>query len=618
MKASYNAASFLRNVVRRGALVFLFLICAAPVCAQTDYLVVDVDDLFGLWYSESDWGDFDNDGDLDLLMAGYGPTSGQGYHKFYRNDGNSAFALLDLGITGTGNGSVAFADLDGDNDLDAFVCGQSATGVDFSGIYINEAASFILSDAVIPHRISSSVRFGDYDCDGDLDILLTGGTVDDTSTSFIHIFRNDGDFNFSQVDVNAPGIRYGNADFGDYNNDGWLDIALTGSAGTSNYISKILAGNSEGTFSETGATLPGLRYSRISWYDFDCDGDLDLLLSGSSSNSEPSVFKLFRNDGDDVFTDVPQPNVIGERQGDVAWGDINNDGYPDLIVNGLITTTTYVEKLYLYNPQNGLYEDAQTLTYLKYAAISLGDYDNDGKLDMSVSGHYASGNYWNKLYQNINPAANTAPQPPLALGSEVTGSDVLLSWGSGTDGETPSAGLSYNLRVGTLPGVCDVVSPHADLASGWRKVARPGNAGQRHDYSLRNLPDGTYYWSVQAIDNCFAGSGFAPEQTFTIGAVPVQENLLPALPRVSNHPNPFNPTTRISFTLMSAGKVEVSVFNSRGQKVAILADACLPAGDHSLSWNGTGLNGAILPSGVYDLRVRHGAATLHHRMALIK
>ncbi|HPH61125.1 MAG TPA: VCBS repeat-containing protein [Candidatus Syntrophosphaera sp.] len=127
MKASYNAASFLRNVVRRGALVFLFLICAAPVCAQTDYLVVDVDDLFGLWYSESDWGDFDNDGDLDLLMAGYGPTSGQGYHKFYRNDGNSAFALLDLGITGTGNGSVAFADLDGDNDLDAFVCGQSAT-----------------------------------------------------------------------------------------------------------------------------------------------------------------------------------------------------------------------------------------------------------------------------------------------------------------------------------------------------------------------------------------------------------------------------------------------------------------------------------------------------------
>jgi flagellar hook assembly protein FlgD len=69
---------------------------------------------------------------------------------------------------------------------------------------------------------------------------------------------------------------------------------------------------------------------------------------------------------------------------------------------------------------------------------------------------------------------------------------------------------------------------------------------------------------------------------------------------------------------MSAGKVELSVFNSRGQKVAILADACLPAGDHSLSWNGTGLNGAILPSGVYDLRVRHGAATLHHRMALIK
>ncbi|MCB5247292.1 MAG: FG-GAP-like repeat-containing protein [Candidatus Cloacimonetes bacterium] len=594
------------------------MLWALPALAQTDYLVVDVDDLFGLWYSESDWGDYDNDGDLDLLMAGYGPTSGQGYHKFYRNDGSSVFTLLDLGMTGTGNGSVGFADLDGDNDLDAFVCGQSSTGEDFTGIYINEAGSFVLSDAGIPDRVSSSVRFGDYDCDGDLDILLTGGTVDDTTSGYIHIFRNDGDFNFNQVDVGAPGIRYGNADFGDYNNDGWLDIALTGSAGTSNYISMILAGNSEGTFSEIPVTLPGLRYSRISWYDFDCDGDLDILLSGSSSNSEPSVFKLFRNDGNDVFTDVPQPNVTGERQGDVAWGDINNDGYPDLIVNGLITTTTVVEKLYLFNPQNSLYEDAQTLTYLKYAAVSLGDYDNDGKLDMSVSGHYSSGNYWNKLYQNINPAANTAPQAPSGLASVVAGNSVTLSWDPATDSETPSAGLSYNVRVGTSPGACDIISPLADTATGWRKVARPGNAWQRQDYFVWELADGTYYWSVQAIDNSFAGSGFAPEQTFTIGAVAVQDNIQPAISRLANHPNPFNPSTRISYTLAEPGRARISVYNARGQLVSNLFDEFQTSGDHSLLWNGIDINGAILPSGVYELRIQCAGQLRQHRMALIK
>ena len=611
------------NSARLGAvgkitIFLLIMLWALPALAQTDYLVVDVDDLFGLWYSESDWGDYDNDGDLDLLMAGYGPTSGQGYHKFYRNDGSSVFTLLDLGMTGTGNGSVGFADLDGDNDLDAFVCGQSSTGEDFTGIYINEAGSFVLSDAGIPDRVSSSVRFGDYDCDGDLDILLTGGTVDDTTSGYIHIFRNDGDFNFNQVDVGAPGIRYGNADFGDYNNDGWLDIALTGSAGTSNYISMILAGNSEGTFSEIPVTLPGLRYSRISWYDFDCDGDLDILLSGSSSNSEPSVFKLFRNDGNDVFTDVPQPNVTGERQGDVAWGDINNDGYPDLIVNGLITTTTVVEKLYLFNPQNSLYEDAQTLTYLKYAAVSLGDYDNDGKLDMSVSGHYSSGNYWNKLYQNINPAANTAPQAPSGLASVVAGNSVTLSWDPATDSETPSAGLSYNVRVGTSPGACDIISPLADTATGWRKVARPGNAWQRQDYFVWELADGTYYWSVQAIDNSFAGSGFAPEQTFTIGAVAVQDNIQPAISRLANHPNPFNPSTRISYTLAEPGRARISVYNARGQLVSNLFDEFQTSGDHSLLWNGIDINGAILPSGVYELRIQCAGQLRQHRMALIK
>ena len=592
--------------------VLLLALLTLPAWGQTDYLVVDVGDLFGLWYSESDWGDYDNDSDLDLLMVGYGPTTGQGYLKFYRNDGNSTFTLLDTPMLGTGNGTCRFADFDNDNDLDALICGQVASGVDTTRVYINTGGVFTDCGFNFPPRVSSSASIGDYDNDGDQDILLTGGTIDDVSTGYIQIFRNDGSFNFTPIEVVTPGIRNGVAEFGDYNSDGWLDIAYTGSAGSGNYVSRILRGSSTGAFTDINAPLAGLRYSKISWLDYDCDGDLDVILSGSYSNEAESQFKLYRYDGSDVFTEVAQPNVLGERQGDLAWGDINNDGYADLIVNGLITTSTYVEKLYIFNPQNGLWEDGQTLTYLKYAAVSLGDYNNNGKLDMSVSGLYASGNYWNKLYNNVCAVANTPPTPPDALGSGIVNGVVYLSWSTGSDAETPFGGLTYNVRVGTTPGGSQILSAMADPATGWRKVARPGNA--RAEYQLRDLPDGTYYWSVQAIDNAFAGSAFAPEHTFTIGVDNSDFVAPPNIASLRNFPNPFRAETRIELELKAPGRVKADIYNLKGQKVRSLLDSDLHAGNNGLTWDACDSGGNPLPAGIYTVRIQCGTQIKYHKI----
>ncbi|MFO8144830.1 MAG: FG-GAP-like repeat-containing protein [Candidatus Syntrophosphaera sp.] len=585
--------------------------------AQTDYFVDDVNDLFGLWYSDSVWGDFDDDHDLDLLMVGYGLTSGQGNIKFYRNDGNSVFNLVDNAMTGTGNGSVGFADLDGDNDLDILICGQVESGVDITKVYVNNGGVYEDCGHDFPPRVSSSVCFGDYDNDGDLDILLSGGTVSDTSVGFLQIFRNEGSFDFTQVDVTTSGIKYGNADFGDYDNDGWLDIAYTGRTGSGDYVSRILRGSQDGTFTDISAPLEGLRYSRIFWADYDCDGDLDVFLSGSFDNAEPSPFHVYRNDGNDVFTDVPQPNVSGERQGDVVWGDINNDGYGDIIVNGLVTTTSWVANVYLYNPQNGLFENTQTMTYLKYAAMALGDYNNDGKLDLSLSGRYDFEDYWNELYLNASTIPNTAPQAPDNLNSSVLDDTVILSWDPAQDAETPAAGLTYNVRVGTISGGCDIIGPMADPVTGWRKIAAQGNAGQRLIYGISGLADGNYHWSVQAIDNSYAGSAFPDEQIFTIGGVHEQDNVQPVISRITNHPNPFMPETLITFELKTPGKTSISIYNVRGQLVSTLCDAELKAGRHELSWNGRSMDGKALPSGIYTLLLKNGLLAQSHKMILL-
>jgi len=85
------------------------------------------------------------------------------------------------------------------------------------------------------------------------------------------------------------------------------------------------------------------------------------------------------------------------------------------------------------------------------------------------------------------------------------------------DAETVTPlGLTYRLRVGTTPEGIEIMSPHADVATGKRRVTARGNVSATNTWALRNLPRGTYYWSVQAIDSAFAGSPFGAEATFAI------------------------------------------------------------------------------------------------------
>jgi len=76
--------------------------------------------------------------------------------------------------------------------------------------------------------------------------------------------------------------------------------------------------------------------------------------------------------------------------------------------------------------------------------------------------------------------------------------------------------LTYNVRVGTAPGLGDVVNPMS-LADGYRLVARRGNAWWNTNFVVTALQPGrAYYWSVQAVDNSFAGGPFSAEAGFTI------------------------------------------------------------------------------------------------------
>ncbi|MFC2138267.1 PKD domain-containing protein [Bacteroidota bacterium] len=258
-------------------------------------------------------------------------------------------------------------------------------------------------------------------------------------------------------------IEYGFGDWGDYDNDGYLDILLSGLEDNSNRVSKIYRNNGDNSFSEqTDIILRGVLEGSVDWGDYDNDGDLDILLSGESKSYATTVY---RNDGNNIFTEL-----------DFDFAGLN------------------------------------------YSTAAWGDYDSDGDLDILIAGYLDPNNpeSFTAIYQNNGNWENNKPAAPTNLLTEKYGYGILLKWDAAIDDQTPSAALSYNLRVGTSSGGYDIVAPMSDIISGDLLTPQMGYCNLNTQWHLDSLAVGKYYWSVQAVDNSFLGGEWATEQTFII------------------------------------------------------------------------------------------------------
>jgi len=482
---------------------------------STSFLEQTAITLTGVYRGSVAWGDYDNDGDLDILLTG-GNDSGY-ISKIYRNNGDNTFTeQTGISLTGVERNSIDWGDYDNDGDLDILLTGGYYDGGDqyISKIYQNNGDNtFTEQTGISLNEVDgSSVAWGDYDNDGDLDILLTG------SSSFGYIskiYKNNGDNTFAeQTGISLTGVRNSSVAWGDYDNDGDLDILLTGEASDS-VVSKIYKNNGDNTFTEqTGISLTGVGNSSVAWGDYDNDGDLDILLTGEASDSV--VSKIYKNNGDNTFAEQTGISLTGVDNSSVAWGDYDNDGDLDILLTGY-TGSTRISKIYKNNGDNTFTEQTGiTLTGVSGSSVAWGDYDNDGDLDILLSGFYYEGtpHYISKIYKNNITESNTAPFAPTGLTAFCNADSVVLSWNKASDNETPQNGLSYNAYLYSENG--DTIwSCMADYSNGYRRIPKIGNAQQDTCWTIRNLELGKYYWSVQAIDHSFAGSPFAPEQNFS-------------------------------------------------------------------------------------------------------
>ncbi len=291
---------------------------------------------------------------------------------------------------------------------------------------------FVLKNSVSPQRYSIETMTGgvavfDYNNDGLLDIFFTNGaeipSLEKSNSSFHNkLFRNNGDGTFTDVTEKAglAGVGYSmGVAAGDYDNDGFVDLYVTGFN-----RNQLFHNNGDGTFTDrtekagvNGVLKQGKPWSvAAGWIDYDNNGLLDLFVVNyldyslsTAHNCEtgnivdycsPNEYRgtpniLYRNNGDGTFTDVSQPSRISKYLGKgmgVAFADYDGDGFTDIFVSN-----DSIPNFLLHNNGDGTFTEVALLAGVAYnqngkAVAGMGadfrDIDNDGMPDIFLTAMY--------------------------------------------------------------------------------------------------------------------------------------------------------------------------------------------------------------------------------------
>ena len=303
-------------------------------------------------------------------------------------------------------GALAAGDYDGDGDADVFLTGELQDGTVHSALYrfverrVTPIPNSIPKIDHVFERLNfpkrdvkgGSVVWRDMNNDGRLDILVTGLAVEENTTTTTifrpatDIYINSSGTFFVNGTSGLPGVHRSRADAADFNGDGIMDVVLGGQAETGPVMG-VWLGNGDGTFTAGPTSFEGLTLTSLDISDMDADGDQDFIVGGFTATGRPTV-RLFRNDGAGGFSRVEAgfPDLYFASAG---LGDIDFDDDPDILVSGgqLAPTIMRGDTWVFRNDGSGNFEgSSSSLTGLFGGGSLFRDMDGDTDLDFITWG----------------------------------------------------------------------------------------------------------------------------------------------------------------------------------------------------------------------------------------
>ncbi|MBK9106705.1 MAG: VCBS repeat-containing protein [Saprospiraceae bacterium] len=296
--------------------------------------------------------------------------------------------------------SVNWVDVNGDGYIDCFISNGPQGGQN-NMLYINDTHgnfTAVTDDPIVKDGApSDGATFADIDNDGDLDAFVVNW-YNKNNLAYI----NDGTGRFTQVLEGIWVNHFGyseTASFGDYDNDGLVDLYVTNSAGSKK---NFLYHNTGAAVMESVvgiAPVTDVSSSRnVSWTDIDADGDVDLYVANENGEKE----QLYRNDGAGVFEKLIEPLITVDQYSTMSssWGDIDNDGDLDLFLANDASKNQLFRNEGNFNFSRILDTDISNAAAHSFSS-AWADIDNDGDLDLFTTNAFLNGvRLKNKLYLN--------------------------------------------------------------------------------------------------------------------------------------------------------------------------------------------------------------------------
>ena len=566
-------------------------------------------------------GDYDGDGDLDLYVArgGWGNMN-RDSDTLYRNDGGIFTKDAQLKHAEKGFDSV-FVDYDNDGDLDFFL--GTVEGVFLyrnrgRGVFDNATA-----ETGLKAWMAFTAAFGDYDKDGHLDIYLPmfGANL---------LYRSNGDGTFTNVTPQAKVADNRQSFLGhffDYDNDSDLDIYVLNAEGWQLGVDNtdlLYRNDGNDTFTEVGqkAGVRNMGNGRCAISsDYDNDGDLDLFVGGRVYNV------LYQNNDDGTFTDVTKDTGLNPSlPGEVAcFGDYDNDGYLDLY----ITQWDQPNSLYHNNGDGTFTEVARKAGVAVEGLITTGtiffDYNNDGDLDIFV----VTRNAPQKLFRNDGTDNNWLQVKLIGMESNRDGIGARVTVEAG------NLKMMREINSGSFrvhPGMTAHFGMGSNESADRIIVHWPSDV----EDVLNDIPvnqvivikEGGGIVEGMAVepeskDKATWGEVKSPdssEQLIVNGSDkrrPMTDKLL------QNYPSLANPDTWIPFELSKGAKVTIQIYDSQGEFVRKLDLGWKEAGiyrskERAVHWNGRNEVGECVASGVYFYVMQAGKFTTTRKMVIAR